>query len=72
MNSPPETISIQRYIGIDIHKYYLMIGGQNIHQEWTLRPRQVQMPRFRDWAEKNSQARRCGGDRDHRQCLGHL
>ena len=53
MNSPPETIPIQRYIGIDIHKYYLMIGGQNIHQEWTLRPRQVQMPRFRDWAEKN-------------------
>ncbi len=53
MNSPPETIPIQRYIGIDIHKYYLMIGGQNIHQEWTLRPRQVQMPRFQDWAEKN-------------------
>ena len=28
MNSPPETIPIQRYIGIDIHKHYLMIGGQ--------------------------------------------
>ena len=53
MNSPPETIPIQRYIGIDIHKYYVMIGGQNRHQEWTLRPRQVQMCRFRDWAEKN-------------------
>ena len=53
MNSPPETIPIQRYIGIDIHKHYLMIGGQNRHQEWTLRPRQVQMARFRSWAEKN-------------------
>jgi len=53
MNSPPETIPIVRYIGIDIHKYYVMIGGQNRHQEWTLRPRQVQMARFRSWAEKN-------------------
>jgi transposase len=53
MNSPPETIPIQRYIGIDIHKHYLMIGGQNRHQEWTLRPRQVQMARFRSWTEKN-------------------
>ena len=53
MNSPPETIPIQRYIGIDIHKYYVMIGGQNARQEWTLRPRQVQMTRFRSWAEKN-------------------
>jgi len=55
MNSPPETIPIQRYIGIDIHKHYLMIGGQNRHQEWTLRPRKVQVSRFRDWAEKNFQ-----------------
>ncbi len=53
MNSPPETNPIQRYIGIDIHKYYVMIGGQNRHQEWTLRPRQVQTARFRSWAEKN-------------------
>ena len=55
MNSPPETIPIQRYIGIDIHQHYLMIGGQNRHQEWTLRPRKVQVSRFRDWAEKNFQ-----------------
>lgn len=53
MNSPPETTVIDRYIGIDIHKYYVMVGGQNRSQEWTLRPRRVQMSRFRDWAEKN-------------------
>ena len=53
MSSLPETNPIQRYIGIDIHKHYVMIGGQNRHQEWTLRPRQVQMARFRSWAEKN-------------------
>ena len=56
MNSPPETIPIQRYIGIDIHKHFVMIGGQNRHQEWTLRPRQVQMVHFRSWAKKDLKA----------------
>jgi len=55
MNPHPKSIPIVRYIGIDIHKHYLMIGGQNRHQEWTLRPRKVQVSRFRDWAEKNFQ-----------------
>jgi len=53
MNSNPETIPIERYIGIDIHKQYVMVGGQNEKQEWVLRPRNVQMSRFRDWAAKN-------------------
>ena len=26
MNPPPETIPIQRYIAIDIHKHYVIIG----------------------------------------------
>ena len=30
-----------------------MVDGQNRHQEWTLRPRRVQMNRFHDWAAKN-------------------
>jgi transposase len=53
MNSPPETIPIERYIAIDLHKHYVMVGGQNAQQEWVLRPRKVQMSRFRDWAAKN-------------------
>jgi transposase len=53
MNSHPETIPIERYIAIDLHKHYVMVGGQNAQQEWVLRPRKVQMSRFRDWAAKN-------------------
>ena len=53
MNPLPETIPIQRFIAIDIHKQYVMIGGMNHQQQWTLRPRKVQMPRFRQWAAKN-------------------
>jgi transposase len=30
-----------------------MVGGMNKDRQWTLRPRKVQMYRFRDWAAKN-------------------
>jgi transposase len=53
MNFSPETIPIQRYVAIDLHKEYVMVGGKNDQQEWTLRPRRVQMSRFRNWARKN-------------------
>jgi transposase len=56
MNSSPETIPIQRYIGIDSHKHYVMVGGMNARREWNLRPRKVQMPRFRAWAAQNLKA----------------
>jgi len=53
MNSTPETIPIERYIALDLHKQYVMVGGQNRDQEWVLRPRRVLMPRFRAWAAQN-------------------
>lgn len=53
MNSFPETIPIQRYIAIDSHKHYVMVGGMDEQRHWTLRPRKVQMCRFRDWTAKN-------------------
>ena len=56
MKSHPESIPIQRFIAIDIHKYYLMVGGMNARREWTLRPRKILMSRFRDWAAKNLNA----------------
>lgn len=49
----PETIPIQRYIALDLHKHYIMVGGQNQEREWVLRPRKVHMPRFRQWAAHN-------------------
>lgn len=55
MNTPPETVQIHRYLAIDIHKHYVMIGGQNRQQKWTLRPRRVPMARLRAWAEQHLQ-----------------
>ena len=52
----PETIPIRRYIALDLHKHYIMVGGQNRNQEWVLRPRRVLMPRFGAWAAQNLKA----------------
>jgi transposase len=49
---------ILRYVALDIHREYVMAGGMNAAQEWVLRPRRVEMVRFRAWAEANLR----GGD----------
>jgi transposase len=43
----------QRYIGLDVHKHYITVGGMNARQEIVLRPRNVEMDRFKRWAEEN-------------------
>jgi transposase len=49
---------IQRYIALDIHKEYVMVGAMNPAQEWVIRPKRVEMPHFRTWAANNL----CAGD----------
>ena len=44
---------IQRYVGLDVHKHYVMVGGLNRQKEWVLRPRKVRVARCRSWAERN-------------------
>ena len=38
---------IQRYIALDIHKEYVMVGAMNAAQEWVIRPRRIEMTQFR-------------------------
>jgi transposase len=42
-----------RYIAIDIHKHYLMIGGIDAHKRVVLQPRKVELHRWREWAQAN-------------------
>lgn len=42
-----------RYIGLDVHKHYITVGGMNVQQEIVLRPRDVEMDRFKTWAGVN-------------------
>jgi transposase len=46
----------ERYVGLDIHKEYVLAGGQNGEQEWVLAPRRISMAKFREWASANLQA----------------
>jgi transposase len=53
MKTVTEASSIDRYIAIDIHKHYVLLGGMNAQKEWVLRTRKVRMSRFPEWALKN-------------------
>ena len=53
MKSNPKSIPIERYIAIDIHKLYVVVGGMNSQKEWVLRTRKVRMSLFPEWAQKN-------------------
>jgi transposase len=56
MNSPGNSREIERYIALDIHKEYVMVGGMNALQEWVIRPRRIEMHQFRNWAVNNLRA----------------
>lgn len=53
MKTDPKSIPIQRFIAIDIHKHYVVVGGMNPQKEWVLRTRRVRMSRFPEWVQKN-------------------
>ena len=51
-----DTSGIERYLAIDIHKEYGLVGGQNVRQEWVLQPRRIGMEKFREWVVENLRA----------------
>jgi len=55
MEKEKNTSGYGRYIALDIHKEYLLVGGQNAKQEWVLPPRRISMVKFREWAIANLQ-----------------
>src|SRR5512133_2736322 len=52
MTDPPIQVW-SRYIAIDIHKHYLMIGGIDALKRIVLQPRKVELYRWRAWAQAN-------------------
>lgn len=51
MNEEPISIPLERYIAIDAHKHYLMVGGLNASLETVLPVRRVQMEAYPAWAQ---------------------
>lgn len=56
MKFEKDTRPVNRYIALDIHKEYMLAGGQNAAQEWTLPPRRIGIEKFRAWAAANLRA----------------
>jgi transposase len=51
MADPPVQVqAFSRFIAIDIHKHYLMIGGIDAQQRLVLPPRKVELHRWLEWA----------------------
>jgi len=53
MKGTEDTRKMDRYIALDIHKEYVLAGGQTAGQEWVLPPRRISMTKFREWARAN-------------------
>ena len=43
----PSAVVWERYIAIDLHKHYLMVGGINAQQQVVLTPRKITLDRWR-------------------------
>lgn len=53
MTSPPKTIPFERYLAIDAHKRYVVVGGLNAQQEIVLPVRRIEVDEYAQWAKAN-------------------
>jgi hypothetical protein len=53
MKQTQNTRGYKRYLAIDIHREYILVGGQDEDQAWALTPRRVSIEKFSEWAQKN-------------------
>jgi transposase len=53
MNSQAISIPIERYLAVDLHKHYAVIGGVNAQQQVVLPSRRMDLSAWPEWARKN-------------------
>lgn len=53
MKKGQDTRGYERYLALDIHREYILVGGWNEEKEWVLTPRRVGIEKFPEWAKKN-------------------
>jgi len=53
MKKGQNTRGYERYMALDIHREYILVGGWNEEKEWVLTPRRVGLEKFPEWAKKN-------------------
>lgn len=53
MKKGQNTRGYKRYMALDIHREYILVGAQNAEQDWVLTPRRVSIEKFAEWAKEN-------------------
>ena len=53
MKKGQDTRGYERYIALDTHREYILVGGWNEEKKWVLTPRRVGIEKFGEWAKKN-------------------
>lgn len=53
MKKGQDTRGYERYLALDIHREYILVGGWNEKKEWVLTPRRVSIEKFPEWAKRN-------------------
>ena len=53
MKKGQDTRGYERYLALDIHRDYLLVGGWNEKKDWVLTPRRVSIEKFPEWAKQN-------------------
>jgi len=49
--SPPLLPSYERYLAVDLHKHYVVVGGLNAQQEMIVAPRRIDLSDWPAWAK---------------------
>jgi transposase len=53
MTDPQKSSPFERYLAIDAHKHYVVVGGLNAQLEIVLPARRMDMERYPQWAKEN-------------------
>jgi transposase len=53
MKKGQDTRGYKRYMALDIHREYILVGAWNAEKDWVLTPRRVSTEKFPEWAKKN-------------------
>jgi hypothetical protein len=53
MKKGQDTRGYERYMALDTHREYILVGGWNEKKDWVLTPRRVGIEKFGEWAKKN-------------------
>ena len=59
MSEAPNSSPFERYLALDAHKHYVVVGGVNTQLEIVLRARRMDMEQYPQWAKENLTTRDC-------------